>query len=167
MEFTVDLGKFRSQKLLLTPQLKQAIEILEMDSRELYQYVVNQLDTNPALEEAADPVDFRHLPKRPTRPNSLKSTYSKAASPGPARCTLPGQEKLRHRRIPYRQHRQQRIHEGGHCRSCSPLGVPESKVLEVLKTQSFERRAFVQETSASACSYNSGSLTGVTGMRKS
>jgi len=58
MEFTVDLDLVRSQKLLLTPQLKQAIEILEMDSRELFQYVDNQLDTNPALEEAADPIDF-------------------------------------------------------------------------------------------------------------
>lgn len=52
MEFAVDLKLVRSQKLLLTPRLKQAIEILEMDSRELFQYVENQLDTNPALEEA-------------------------------------------------------------------------------------------------------------------
>lgn len=72
MEFAVDLNLVRSQKLLLTPQLKQAIEILEMDSRELFQYVDNQLDTNPALEEApaettqyasagieaTDPIDF-------------------------------------------------------------------------------------------------------------
>ena len=53
MEFAVDLNLIRSQKLLLTPQLKQAIEILEMDSRELFQYVDDQLDTNPALEEAS------------------------------------------------------------------------------------------------------------------
>lgn len=52
MELSHDFNLVRSQKLLLTPQLKQAIEILEMDSRELFRYVENQLDTNPALEEA-------------------------------------------------------------------------------------------------------------------
>ncbi len=54
MDFNNDFNHVRSQKLLLIPQLKQAIEILEMDSRELFCYVENQLDTNPALEEATD-----------------------------------------------------------------------------------------------------------------
>jgi len=54
LDFSHDLNLVRSQKLLLTPQLKQAIEILEMDSRELFRSVENQLDTNPALEEAFD-----------------------------------------------------------------------------------------------------------------
>lgn len=56
MDFNVDFNFVRSQKLLLIPQLKQALEILEMNSRELFQYIENQLETNPALEEALDDV---------------------------------------------------------------------------------------------------------------
>ena len=52
MDFNFDFNLVRSQKLLLIPQLKQAIEILEMNSRELFRYIENQLETNPALEEA-------------------------------------------------------------------------------------------------------------------
>lgn len=54
MEYNFDFSHVRSQKLLLIPQLKQAIEILEMNSGELFQYIENQLETNPALEEAPD-----------------------------------------------------------------------------------------------------------------
>jgi RNA polymerase sigma-54 factor len=52
LDFNFDFNLVRSQKLLLIPQLKQAIEILEMNSRELFRYIENQLETNPALEEA-------------------------------------------------------------------------------------------------------------------
>jgi RNA polymerase sigma-54 factor len=52
LEINNDFNSVRSQKLLLIPQLKQAIELLEMDSAELFHYVENQLDTNPVLEEA-------------------------------------------------------------------------------------------------------------------
>ncbi len=54
MEYNFDFSHVRSQKLLLIPQLKQAIEILEMNSGELFQYIENQIETNPALEEAPD-----------------------------------------------------------------------------------------------------------------
>ncbi len=54
MEYNFDFSHVRSQKLLLIPQLKQAIEVLEMNSGELFQYIGNQLETNPALEEAPD-----------------------------------------------------------------------------------------------------------------
>jgi RNA polymerase sigma-54 factor len=52
LDLNFDFNLVRSQKLLLIPQLKQAIEILEMDSRELFQYIGSQLEINPALEEA-------------------------------------------------------------------------------------------------------------------
>lgn len=45
-----DLNLVHSQKLLLTPQLKQAIEILKMNSQELFEYVEEQLEMNPVLE---------------------------------------------------------------------------------------------------------------------
>lgn len=52
MDFNFDFNPVRSQKLLLIPQLKQAIEILEMNSRELFRYIESLLETNPALEAA-------------------------------------------------------------------------------------------------------------------
>ena len=73
MEFAVDLKLVRSQKLLLTPRLKQAIEILEMDSRELFQYVENQLDTNPALEEA--PAGTQHYASAGTESTDPIESY--------------------------------------------------------------------------------------------
>jgi RNA polymerase sigma-54 factor len=54
LEYNFDFSHVRSQKLLLIPQLKQAIEILEMNSGELFQYIENQLETNPVLEGAPD-----------------------------------------------------------------------------------------------------------------
>lgn len=54
MDFNIDFNLVRSQKLLLIPQLKQAIEILEMNSRDLFNYVEGQMETNPVLEEAVD-----------------------------------------------------------------------------------------------------------------
>jgi DNA-directed RNA polymerase specialized sigma54-like protein len=52
LDLNFDFNLVRSQKLLLIPQLKQAIEILEMNSRELFRYIESQLEINPALEEA-------------------------------------------------------------------------------------------------------------------
>lgn len=54
MDFNIDFNLVRSQKLLLIPQLKQAIEILEMNSQELFHYIESQLESNPALEAAND-----------------------------------------------------------------------------------------------------------------
>lgn len=54
MDFNIDFNLVRSQKLLIFPQLKQALEILEMNSQELSHYIENQLEGNPALEEATD-----------------------------------------------------------------------------------------------------------------
>ncbi len=51
MDFNIDFDLVRSQKLLLIPQLKQALEILEMNSQELSRYIEYQLETNPVLEE--------------------------------------------------------------------------------------------------------------------
>lgn len=50
MDLYFDLNLVQSQKVLLTPQLKQAYEILVMNSQELFEYVEEQLEFNPALE---------------------------------------------------------------------------------------------------------------------
>ena len=64
MDFNIDFNLVRGQKLLLIPQLKQALEILEMDSRELFNYIECQLEANPALEEALEAVPVETAEER-------------------------------------------------------------------------------------------------------
>lgn len=51
MRMGFNLHLEQSQKLIMTPQLQQAIQILQFASMELEQYVSEQLETNPVLEE--------------------------------------------------------------------------------------------------------------------
>jgi len=50
LDFYFDLSLIQSQKIILTPQLRQAIEILKMNSQELSEYILREMETNPALE---------------------------------------------------------------------------------------------------------------------
>ncbi|MDQ2085012.1 RNA polymerase factor sigma-54 [Herbivorax sp. ANBcel31] len=54
MDFYFDLDLIKSQKVILTPQLKQALEILKMNSQELTEYIQNEIETNPALDICPD-----------------------------------------------------------------------------------------------------------------
>lgn len=54
MDLNIDFNLVRSQKLLLIPQLKQALEILEMSSQELFRHIEEQLEANPAIEIAME-----------------------------------------------------------------------------------------------------------------
>jgi RNA polymerase sigma-54 factor len=45
-----------SQKLILTPQLQQAIKLLQMPHLELSQFLSQELMENPFLEDTADEV---------------------------------------------------------------------------------------------------------------
>ncbi len=54
MDFNIDFNLVRSQKLLLIPQLKQALEILEMSSQELFRHIEEQMEANPVLETAME-----------------------------------------------------------------------------------------------------------------
>jgi RNA polymerase sigma-54 factor len=54
LDFNIDFSLVRSQKLLLIPQLKQALEILYMNSQELFNYIEEQVEANPALEITID-----------------------------------------------------------------------------------------------------------------
>lgn len=66
MDFNSDFNAVRSQKLLLIPQLKQAIEMLEMNSGELFSYMQTQMETNPLLENAADSGISREISEEDT-----------------------------------------------------------------------------------------------------
>jgi len=50
LDLNFDLNLVQSQKLLLTPKIKQVLEVLKMSSQELFEYVEEQLETNPVLE---------------------------------------------------------------------------------------------------------------------
>ncbi len=51
MRLTPDIFLQQQQKLLMTPELRQAIAILQMSSLELNDYVQQELEANPLLEE--------------------------------------------------------------------------------------------------------------------
>ena len=51
MRLTPDIFLQQQQKLLMTPELRQAIAILQMSSLELNDYVQQELESNPLLEE--------------------------------------------------------------------------------------------------------------------
>src|SRR6202163_2181206 len=44
----------KSQALVMTPQLMQAIKLLQLSSLDLAAYVENELEKNPLLERASD-----------------------------------------------------------------------------------------------------------------
>lgn len=47
----------QTQKLIMTPQLRQAITVLQLGTLELYEYIQQQLLENPVLEVSPDPAD--------------------------------------------------------------------------------------------------------------
>lgn len=57
MDMKIGLDMEQSQKLVMTPELRQAITILQFSATDLMQFVQEQLQENPVLEtqEAADP----------------------------------------------------------------------------------------------------------------
>lgn len=50
MDFNIDFNLVQSQKLLLTPQIRQVLRVLLMNTQELFKYVEEQLELNPVLE---------------------------------------------------------------------------------------------------------------------
>ncbi|MGB9809066.1 MAG: RNA polymerase sigma-54 factor, partial [Caldanaerobacter sp.] len=50
MKMEFDLRLQQTQKLIMTPELKQAIEILQLNALELNELIQQELETNPLLE---------------------------------------------------------------------------------------------------------------------
>ena len=44
------LEQRQSQSLVMTPQLQQAIKLLQMSNMELYEFITEELEQNPMLE---------------------------------------------------------------------------------------------------------------------
>lgn len=85
---SVQLNLSLSQKLAITPQLQQALQILQMSSIELAESVSEALTNNPLLEstdEGFDPVAFREEPHVPAatpqpfdRPVGVESNFERS-----------------------------------------------------------------------------------------
>lgn len=63
MKLSYDLNLEQSQKLIMTPELRQAIELLQFNSLELNEYISNELESNPILEREKPSEEFEDLDK--------------------------------------------------------------------------------------------------------
>src|SRR5262245_44601173 len=61
---SVRLTTSLSQRLVLTPQLRQRIEMLQMTTLELSELIQQQLTENPVLEEVATQEEARELAEK-------------------------------------------------------------------------------------------------------
>jgi len=78
MRLTHDLFIEQQQKLLMTPELRQAIAILQMSTLELTEYVQGELEENPVLEEKepeqAEPEEYVPEAETPETPKEEDHT---------------------------------------------------------------------------------------------
>jgi RNA polymerase sigma-54 factor len=70
-----------SQQLTLTPQLQQAIRLLQLSTQDIHQEVAQMLDENPLLEMIDEPV-FSAAPLSAEQGGGAKSSDDGAAQPG-------------------------------------------------------------------------------------
>lgn len=61
MKLGHDLILTQQQKLVLTPELRQAIELLQFTTQELKEYIDNELQENPLLEREKEEQEFESL----------------------------------------------------------------------------------------------------------
>lgn len=64
MKLDFSLQMQQVQKLLMTPQLKQAIKILQMPAFELQEYVQQKIEENPVLEVTEDEIKNEYQPEK-------------------------------------------------------------------------------------------------------
>ncbi len=57
MKMNFNLNLVQTQKLIMTPELKQAIEILQFNAMELNEFVNEELLNNPILERLSSETD--------------------------------------------------------------------------------------------------------------
>lgn len=77
----------QSQQLVMTPQLQQAIKLLQLSNLELSEYVAEQLEENPFLERDESPADApseRRGDKESDRAASSSSSEEASASDAPS-----------------------------------------------------------------------------------
>ncbi|HZD26905.1 MAG TPA: RNA polymerase sigma-54 factor, partial [Alphaproteobacteria bacterium] len=78
----------QSQSLVMTPQLQQAIKLLQLSNIELASYVEQELERNPVLERQDDdggPAEAAEPPGRAAEPRTDRGADSSAAEGDGAR----------------------------------------------------------------------------------
>ena len=70
-----------SQRLILTPQLQQAIKLLQLPHLELTEFLNQELMENPFLEEAADEVPAEELTQEEKESVEEEDNYEDAGAP--------------------------------------------------------------------------------------
>jgi RNA polymerase sigma-54 factor len=90
MALTQRLEIRQGQALVMTPQLMQAIKLLQLSSLDLVAYVENEIETNPLLERTGDGDDERSPSERETGAAADASDW-----PGASRAegTSPGEDR--------------------------------------------------------------------------
>lgn len=78
MSLTQRLDLRQSQSLVMTPQLQQAIKLLQMSNLEVQQFVLTELDNNPLLERAEPDAD---MPDAATQPEIIEGLTQTSAAP--------------------------------------------------------------------------------------
>ncbi len=61
MKLSYDLNLEQSQNLIMTPELRQAIELLQFNSMELNEYITKELEENPMLEREKAKDEFEDI----------------------------------------------------------------------------------------------------------
>ncbi|MDF2592475.1 MAG: polymerase sigma-54 factor, partial [Clostridia bacterium] len=61
MRMGYDLAILQQQKLVMTPELKLALKILQLPTMELEEFIQQELETNPVLELAEEPKDEKAI----------------------------------------------------------------------------------------------------------
>ena len=96
MALDLRLEQKMSQQLVMTPQLQQAIKLLQLSHLELADVLREELEQNPILEERADgagenpvdaPGDEPNMELSAAGPEAIQPPPSTVASPGPGRRT--------------------------------------------------------------------------------
>ncbi|MDD5586188.1 MAG: RNA polymerase factor sigma-54 [Alphaproteobacteria bacterium] len=98
MSITQRLDVRQTQTLVMTPQLRQAIKLLQMSNQELGSYVAEEIEKNPLLERAGEsgetaPETAAITEYVPTEPETVSAAGpSSAVQPGPSQSgpSLPG-----------------------------------------------------------------------------
>src|SRR4029079_357203 len=82
MTISQHLDLRQTQKLVMTPQLQQAIKLLQMSNQELNEFVATEIEQNPLLEQADDAASTAPAEHVPTGPENFTISKNKSEVAG-------------------------------------------------------------------------------------
>src|SRR5437868_8536863 len=92
MALTQRLEFRQSQSLVMTPQLMQAIKLLQLSNLDLTTFVEEELERNPLLERANDEAPAGEAPVEAGQFNDSDGGHNDEPGGGPGEAFEPGQE---------------------------------------------------------------------------